>query len=199
MLHDAAAIMVAARERAFLAEDDLQLLELRLGAIVEPRARHRGAAAAVGGIGEAEIDRPVLRVIAVEDDVEQSALSAREDRRQAFDCGRQFSVARDDAQPSRPFGDQHAAVGQEGERPGVDEPARDGLDIEIAGGGAEHLALRQGRRGHGRGKAGGGELHGGELRRQALTVRRVARFRKALSFRDASPHVGSRRLAGSHC
>ena len=45
-LHDTAAIVIAARERTFLAEDHLHLVELRRFAVAEACARHRGASAA---------------------------------------------------------------------------------------------------------------------------------------------------------
>ena len=54
----------------------------------------------------------------------------------------------DDAQPAGPLGDQHAAVGQEGEAPRMIEPARDRLDAEIAGAGREGLRRRRARAPH---------------------------------------------------
>ena len=59
-LHDAAAIMIARRQRPFLAEDDLDVVEPAV-AVVQLGARDRGAAAAAGALGEAEIDGLVLR------------------------------------------------------------------------------------------------------------------------------------------
>ena len=58
--------------RTFLAEDHLHVFEPVAG---EARARHRGAAAAVVRLGEAEIDGLVLREAAIERDVMQPALA----------------------------------------------------------------------------------------------------------------------------
>src|SRR5436305_226483 len=63
-LHDAATIMIAARQRTFLAEDQLDIVELRRLTVGEARARHRSAAAARRGLGEAEIDRLIRREVA---------------------------------------------------------------------------------------------------------------------------------------
>ena len=52
----------------------------------------------------------------------------------------------DDAQPAGPLGHQHAAVGQERERPGIIQAARDSLDRERAGRGFICLRIRHGAR-----------------------------------------------------
>ena len=60
-LRDAAAEMIAARERAVLAEDHLDVVEAgRVLSSIEPRARQRGACAAARRFGIAEIDRVVF-------------------------------------------------------------------------------------------------------------------------------------------
>jgi hypothetical protein len=110
-------------------------------------ARQRGAAAAVDRLGIGEIKDVVLREVAVEDDVEQAALAAGENRRHAGERLRQRAVARDDAQAAGSFGHQHAAVGQKGERPGMHQPARHGFDPHGAGRGLKRRVGRAGRRG----------------------------------------------------
>ena len=92
-LHDAAAEVIAARERAFLAEDHLHVVELRRLAVGETRARHRGAPAARCRFGEAEIDRLVGGEVAVERDIVQAALAGRADRRHAGNRRRKLAVA----------------------------------------------------------------------------------------------------------
>ena len=54
-------------------------------------------------------------------DLEETALPARVDARRAFD-GAALEVAADQVQASWPLGDEHAPVGQEGERPWMIEP-----------------------------------------------------------------------------
>ena len=140
-LHDAAAEMIAARERAFLAEDDLHVVEPGRAFVHQPGAGKRGARAAVHRLGIAEIDGMVLRVAAVEHDVEQAALAGRENLRHAGERGRELAVRGDDAHAPRPLGHQHAAVGQEGERPGMIEARRHGFHREVAGGGPKDLRV----------------------------------------------------------
>src|SRR5262249_9777716 len=110
-LDNAAAEMVAARQRALLAEDHLDVVEARRAVLDEVRPRHRGARAAAGCFGEAEIDGLVLRVVAVERYVVQAALALRKNLRHPGERRRRLAVAGDDAQPPGPFGHQHALVG----------------------------------------------------------------------------------------
>ena len=57
-------------------------------------------------------------------DVEQAAEASREHRRQRTDgCRIEYAIA-DHAQASRPFGDEHAAVGKERDSPGMIEVLR---------------------------------------------------------------------------
>ncbi len=139
-LHDAAAEMPAARRRSFLAEDHLHVVELVTG---ELGPRHRGAAAALVRIGETEIDGLVLREVAIERDVMQPALARREHFRQAGKRRGELAVG-DDAQTAGTFRHQHAAVGQERERPGVVQSAHHRLDRECAGGGFVGLCIGNG-------------------------------------------------------
>jgi hypothetical protein len=66
--------VIARRQRSFLPEDDLDVVEPAIG-VVQLRARHRGTATATGSLRKAEINGLVLRIGFVEDDVEQSALA----------------------------------------------------------------------------------------------------------------------------
>ena len=70
--------MIAARERADLAEDHLDCVEPGRAFIHQPSARERGAPAPVRRLGVTEIDGVILRKAAVERDVEQAALARRE-------------------------------------------------------------------------------------------------------------------------
>ena len=49
----------------------------------------------------------------------------------------------DDAHAAGTFGHQHRAVGQERQRPGIDQAAGDGLHLELAGRGGERRRLRR--------------------------------------------------------
>ena len=128
-LHDAAAEMVAARGRALLAEDDLHVVEPRRLAVVEPRARQRGAAAAV----EPARHSRNRSSCSMRSRGRARRRAARPDRWRTT-CGTPATGGDslpsrvDDAQPAGPFGDEHPAVGQESETPGMIEPARDRLD-----------------------------------------------------------------------
>src|SRR5712691_1022809 len=138
-LHDAAAKMLAARERAFLVEDRLDVVEPRRAFIDQTRARERRAGAAVDRFGIAKIDDLVLRIAAIEHDVVQAALTGCEDFGHAGERRRQLAVLADDTQATGPLGDQQAAVRQEGERPRIDQAAREGLDRHLGGRGASDL------------------------------------------------------------
>src|SRR5262245_18255946 len=78
-LHDAAAEVIAARERSLLVKDHLDVIEPRRPLIDELRARERGARTAARRFCKAEIDRVVLRIVTVEHDIVQATLTARED------------------------------------------------------------------------------------------------------------------------
>src|SRR5215831_13156754 len=138
-LHNAAAEMVAAGERACLAEDYLDRIEPGRAFVHQPTARERGARTAVHRLGVTEIDGLILREAAVEHDVEQAALARREHLRHTAERGRERAVPGDDAHAPGPLGDQHAAGGQEGERPGMIKALRHVLHRDVAGGGTENL------------------------------------------------------------
>ena len=84
-LYDAAAIMIAAGEWAFLTEDDLQIVEPGRRAIDEFGPRNGRASAGAGAFGVAEVDRAVLRKVLVGDDVEQAALAGGHHLGHTFD------------------------------------------------------------------------------------------------------------------
>jgi hypothetical protein len=149
-------MVVAAADAGALAEDDREVLQPSVG---EPRACHRGGGAAVAGPGIREIDPPVAGEGRIQGYVEQAALPFGVHLRHALHRIGQPAVRRDDAQPARPFGDQHPPVGQERERPGVRQSGGDAADAQRAGLGGE-LALRRlgrgGRRGQGQDTGQGG-------------------------------------------
>jgi hypothetical protein len=125
--------MQPARRRPFLREDHLDVLEPRRVAVDEARTRHGGLTAAAGRNGEAEIDRAVLGEAAIEDHVMQAALIAREHGRHAGNRRRKLSIPRNDAQPAGALGDQHAAVRQKRDRPGVGQARSGGFDRQLVG------------------------------------------------------------------
>ena len=140
-LHEAAAEMIAAGERAFLMEYHLDRVEPRRAVIHQPGAGERRARAAADRLGVTEIDRVVLAVVAVERDVVQAALARGEDFRHARERGRELAVRADNAHAPGALGDQHAAIGQEGERPGMDEALRHRFHRDVAGGRMKHLRI----------------------------------------------------------
>src|SRR5262249_48749968 len=131
--------MIAAGERTGLAEDHLDRIQSGRAFIHQPSARQRGAPAAVHRLGVTEIDGVILGKAAVEHDVVQAALTRREDFRHAAERGRERAILGDDAHAPGPLGDQHAAGGQERERPGMIKALRYGLHHDVASGGMENL------------------------------------------------------------
>jgi len=71
-----------------------------------------------------------LREIGREGDIEESALPVRIDGRHAAKRRGQRAVFRDDAQATRPLGDEHAPVGQEREAPRILEIVGERNDAE---------------------------------------------------------------------
>ena len=74
--------------------------------------------------------------------VEQAALAARRDRRQPGQRRGDAAAAVDDAQPAGALGDEHAAVGQEGQRPGVVQAAATVTGLRSTRGAAPAPAAR---------------------------------------------------------
>ena len=142
-LHHAAADVQAVRDGAALAEDRGHRDQARGPAILlQPPMRDRDAAAALGRLGVAEINRSILFEVAAEHHIHEAGLALRVNSRHAGERRRQLAGARDDAQAAGPFAHQHSAVGQERERPGMHQPAGDDLDRKISGGGGECLRRR---------------------------------------------------------
>ena len=104
----------------------LRVHHARLDQRVTPQlaAHHRRArlVAAEVRLGERQVDPAVLRVVGRQRHVQQAGLSVHEDVGQARDRRRHGSIGRDAAQSSGTLGDQHAPIGQEGERPGMVQP-----------------------------------------------------------------------------
>ena len=138
-LRDAAAEMIAARRRALLAEDHAG--PGRDGASSASRARASAVrAAAVRRLGVAEIDGAVLREAAIDERRRcRPPWPDANTRGTPASGGDELAVARGDAQPAGPLGDQHVAVRQERQRPGMRKPADHGLDRELAGRRLERL------------------------------------------------------------
>jgi hypothetical protein len=138
-------------DRRHLLEDHLRALQ-RGAARVQPGAGDAGAVATGPRLREGQVDRPVLRETRIDDHVEQTALPARRDIGNTRDRRRQLAIRPDQPEPPRPLGDQHAPIRQEGQAPGILEPARHRLDGEIAG--ARRKALLR-LRGRAKGQDGG--------------------------------------------
>ena len=65
-------------------------------------------------------------------DVEQTALAGGPDLGHALERRRKLSFRRDDAHAARPLGHQHPAVGQERQRPRMDQASCEGAHLEFA-------------------------------------------------------------------
>ncbi len=90
---------------------------------LEPGAGEPCAVRARGAVRVAEVDEAVLGKARVGAHVEEAALAAREHPRHAPDAGDR--APRNPPQAAAPLRHQRAAIGQEGDRPGVVEPAGD--------------------------------------------------------------------------
>src|SRR4051812_10078583 len=123
--------MIVARMGRLLAENDLRVFESR-SVIAQARAYHAGAGPALTAIfGKAQINEPALRKIRIEHDVQEAALAARRDGGEPLDRLGQLAFRIHDTKPSRPFGHQHAAVGEKSETPGILQVACNGFDDHL--------------------------------------------------------------------
>ncbi len=116
--HDAPAEVQAAGGLRLLDEQHAQLHQ---ALTLQPRARELGARAAVARAGVREVDEAVFGEARMQRNLEQATLPAGVDARHAFHVAA-LEVAPDEIQPAGALGDEHAPVGQEGERPGMVEP-----------------------------------------------------------------------------
>jgi hypothetical protein len=111
---DAAAEVLAARALGRLAEKHLHILE---AVSRQAAARELGAHAVLAARREREVDQLIVGELRMQHHVLQSALPVHGDFRQAADRRRMKRAVGDQPQPAGLFRDQHAPVGQEGERP----------------------------------------------------------------------------------
>ena len=130
--HEARAAVQAAAHLGQLPEDDLHVGH---ALAIEPAARHGHAVATLAGFGIGPVDQAVVGELRVHGHVEQAALAARVDGGQAGEWFTRLAIRRQHAQPALSFGDEHAAVRQEGQRPRFDEAARQGFEAGLRQGG----------------------------------------------------------------
>src|SRR5215211_7273666 len=95
-------------------------------------ARHRRSGAAFTGLGVGEIDEAVLGEARIQCDVQQTTLASRLYLRYPPERLGDPAAPVYDPQPSRPLGDEHTAVRQKLEGPGMLEAASHGLDAHDA-------------------------------------------------------------------
>ncbi|MCY1243124.1 hypothetical protein D9M72_561270 [compost metagenome] len=137
--------MRAARDLGLLAEDDLQRFQLRaVGRQAGARERSAvGRSADRLGFRIAEVQRAVLREAAVAQHVEQPALPARCDGRQALDGRAQLAIRRHKAQAAGLLGDHETALRQEGDAPGFFKTGSDGFGTHLRHGRASQATTRE--------------------------------------------------------
>jgi hypothetical protein len=125
-----------------LTEDDRHILE-PCGIGRQHGAGHGGCRTAVAGFGKGQEDETVLAEGRPKADIEQAALSAGPHGWHALKRGGERAAGRNDPQPARPLCHQHAAIGQEAERPRVFQPGSHGFEPQgtCAGGVALRDAL----------------------------------------------------------
>ncbi|MCY1243123.1 hypothetical protein D9M72_561260 [compost metagenome] len=137
--------MRAARDLGLLTEDDLQCFQLRAVGR-QAGACERGAVGrSAGSLGFriAEVQGAVLREAAVGQHVEQPALPARRDGRQALDRRAQLAVGRHQPQAPRLLGDHETALRQEGHAPGVLKTGGDDFGSHLRHGRDSQAATRE--------------------------------------------------------
>ena len=111
---------------------DEQFLDVGEGHALEPAAGERGGGHAVGAtLVVGEIDEVILGEARVEHDVHQPRQPLRLHHRHAADRRRVEHAVLQQAQPARPLGDEHAAVGKPGEAPRVGEAAGDDRHLDL--------------------------------------------------------------------
>src|SRR3954454_1365766 len=137
---EAGAEVGTARDGRLLPEDHLKAFE-RCARRVQPTAAGGGRCATLAGLRTGEINKAVLGELWIERDIQEAALVPRIDARHAAKRRRELPVSGHDPQPARPLRHQHAAIRQEGQTPGVVEPARDGLDNDLGLLGLEALRV----------------------------------------------------------
>ena len=120
-LRDAAAEMIATRERAVLLEDPGDVGETWRALLQEPRTRQRGACPAAHRFGIAEVDGVIFRVEAIKYNVVQAALTGPKTFGTPANA-EEIAVLGDNVHAARPFGHQYPAIGEECECPGWSRP-----------------------------------------------------------------------------
>ncbi len=146
---DASAKVEPARLLEIDVEDVFNIVE-RGEVFTEGRAGEGGVVRLRRAFGIAEIDHAAVGEIGRQRDVQQTALTFHQQViRQARNRGFAKPVRIDDAQSALALGDQHLARRQEGDGPGVFQPARDGFDDEIGLFGLNDVL----------GEGGGGQSH----------------------------------------
>ena len=78
-----------------------------------------------------QVDGAIMREIGIENHLHQTGMLAGKDLRHATDARRLRPICVDVLKPAGTFGDQHAALGEEHNRPGVLERTGDADDTEI--------------------------------------------------------------------
>lgn len=90
-------------------------------------ARQRSAPTASAGRAVGPVNPAVLRILRMQHHIEQASLALCRDGGQPLDgLGFGPKVGAQQAHAPGPFGDQHPAIGQEGDRPGILEAAGEG-------------------------------------------------------------------------
>src|SRR5687768_16604307 len=120
--YDPGSVVAAALELGPLAIEHRDVLE---PVAHEPTTRHRRTRTTFARLGVRQIHELIVPESRVDCDVVQAALPSRVHLRNSSHRLRERSVARDDAKPSRTFGDENASIREECECPGALEPTRD--------------------------------------------------------------------------
>ena len=124
---DAAAEVDAARAFRALPEQHLHFLQLPA---IQLCAGELGSDSTLSTSGIRKVEQAISFVIRMQNDIKQPTLPSSSDLRQPGNrLGIELSL-RNDTQPPGPLGDQHAAVGQEGERPRMLQALYDGRHVE---------------------------------------------------------------------
>ena len=128
--HQAAAVVRGRGERWTLVIDHLRVLDPRGRALDELAAGDRGVVRAVlARLGVAPVDETVGREVRIEGDVQQPALAAVVDCRQAADdLRRQRAVRGHEPQIADPLGHQHLAAREKGHAPRIAQAVDDRND-----------------------------------------------------------------------
>ena len=126
--HQPGAEVAVAAHLRLLPVDHLHVLQ---AAFAQPSPRHCGARPALAGLRIGEVDQPALLEPGVERHVQQASLPLRRHLGHSGQRLREPAILLHQAEPAGALCDEHPAVGQERQRPGMLQALGHGLRADL--------------------------------------------------------------------